>query len=80
MFAAPVSGLFETRLECHLVGHCRCKRGTPDLGTEFVGFQEEGQVVGKQYLADTGPLDILAVSKDGKLLLVIELKRARPLM
>jgi restriction system protein len=34
-------------------------------------------VVGQQYLTDTGPLDLLAISKDAKRLLVVELKRGR---
>ena len=34
---------------------------------------EEGETVGQQYQSDTGPIDILAVSKDKKELLVIEL-------
>ncbi|MCX6141776.1 MAG: endonuclease NucS, partial [Ignavibacteriales bacterium] len=39
--------------------------------------QEDGEIVGKQYQTDTGPLDILAVSKDKKSLLVVELKKGR---
>ena len=31
----------------------------------------------KQYPTDTGPIDILAISKDGKKLLIVELKRGR---
>jgi integrase len=34
-------------------------------------------VVGKQYQTDTGPMDILCISKDGKTLLVVELKKGR---
>lgn len=34
-------------------------------------------MVGKQYPSDTGPIDILAISKDKKELLVIELKKGR---
>jgi restriction system protein len=49
-----------------------------DLGKEYDIFQEEGEVVGQQYATDTGPLDILAVSKDKKTLLVVELKKGRP--
>ena len=33
--------------------------------------------MGQQYPSDTGPLDILAISKDKKTLLVIELKKGR---
>ena len=34
-------------------------------------------MVGQQYPSDTGPIDILAISKDKKTLLVVELKRGR---
>ena len=34
-------------------------------------------MVGQQYPTDTGPIDILAVSKDNKTLLVVELKKGR---
>ena len=33
--------------------------------------------MGQQYGTDAGPIDILAVSKDGQRLLVVELKRGR---
>ena len=33
--------------------------------------------MGQQYPTDTGPIDVLAVSKDRKRLLVVELKRGR---
>jgi restriction system protein len=33
--------------------------------------------VGQQYSTDTGPIDILAISKDKKSLLVVELKKGR---
>ena len=35
------------------------------------------KVSGQQYVTDTGPIDILAISKDKKELLVIELKKGR---
>jgi restriction system protein len=47
------------------------------LGREFDIYEEEGQPVGQQYLTDTGPMDILAISKDRSRLLVVELKRGR---
>jgi restriction system protein len=40
-------------------------------------FEEDGEPKGQQFPTDSGPIDILAVSKDGKRLLVIELKRCR---
>ena len=48
-----------------------------DLGKEFDIFKEDGEQVGQQYPTDTGPLDILAISKDKKRLLVVELKKGR---
>lgn len=48
-----------------------------ELGKEFDIFVEDGVRVGKQYRTDTGPLDILAISKDKKRLLVVELKKGR---
>ena len=40
-------------------------------------YQEDGALVGQQYPTDTGPIDILAISKNKKTMLVIELKRGR---
>lgn len=48
-----------------------------ELGRDYVIFEEDGELKGQQYLTDTGPLDILAVAKDGTHLLVVELKRGR---
>lgn len=48
-----------------------------ELGREFDIYEEDGELVGQQYATDTGPLDILAVSKDRTRLLVVELKKGR---
>lgn len=48
-----------------------------ELGKEYDIFEEEGEPVGQQYLTDTGPIDVLAISKNKKTLLVVELKRGR---
>ena len=48
-----------------------------ELGKKYKIFEEDGEIIGQQYQTDTGPIDILAVSKDGKELLVVELKKAR---
>ena len=48
-----------------------------DLGKNYDIFEDNGEMVGEQYLTDTGPIDILAVSKDKKTILVIELKRGQ---
>jgi restriction system protein len=47
------------------------------FGKGFDIFEEEGEKAGQQYPTDTGPIDILAVSKDKKELLVLELKKGR---
>ena len=48
-----------------------------ELGKEYDIYQEDGELVGQQYPTDTGPIDILAQSKDKKTLLVVELKKGR---
>lgn len=45
------------------------------LGEQFDIYTDDGEVVGQQYQTDTGPMDILAISKDKMTLLVVELKR-----
>ena len=47
-----------------------------ELGKDYDIYEEDG-VKAQQYQTDTGPLDILAVSKDKKRLLVVELKKGR---
>jgi restriction system protein len=47
------------------------------LGAKFDIYSEDGEVVGQQYQTDTGPIDVLAISKDKKILLVVELKKGR---
>jgi restriction system protein len=47
------------------------------LGQKYDIYTVDGEMVGQQYPSDTGPIDILAISKDGKELLVVELKRGR---
>lgn len=46
------------------------------LGQDYDVYEEEG-IKAQQYQTDTGPLDILAISKDKKRLLVVELKKGR---
>ena len=48
-----------------------------ELGKYYDIFEEDGVVIGQQYPSDTGPIDILAISKDKKTLLVVELKKGR---
>jgi len=47
------------------------------LGKDYDIFTDGDEVIGRQYPTDTGPMDILAISKDLKTLLVVELKRDR---
>lgn len=48
-----------------------------EFSKEYDIYEEDGEKVGQQYPTDTGPIDILAISKDKKTLLVIELKKGR---
>lgn len=48
-----------------------------ELGRVYDIFSDEEGPIGQQYQTDTGPIDILAISKDKKVLLVIELKKGR---
>ena len=48
-----------------------------EIGKKYDIFEEDGELVGQQYPSDTGPIDILAISKNKKTILVIELKRGR---
>ena len=47
------------------------------LGKQYDIFEDEGEKVGQQYPTDTGQIDILAVSKNKRALLVVELKKGR---
>jgi len=48
-----------------------------ELGRHYDIYEEDGEMVGPQYPSDTGPIDILAISKDKKEILVVELKKGR---
>jgi len=64
-------------LEKHLEDFLIANWPSTELSREFDIFEEQGELVGQQYPTDTGPIDILAISKDKKTLLVIELKKGR---
>ncbi len=64
-------------LEEHLEHFLIKNWGQTDLGKRYDIYTEDGEVVGQQYKVDTGAIDILAISKDKKELLVVELKRGR---
>ncbi len=63
----------EMHLEEFLVRNWR----QTELGKQYDIYEDEEGKIGQQYPTDTGPLDILAISKDKKTLLVVELKRGR---
>ena len=64
-------------LERHLEDFLVQNWAKTEFGKDFAVFEEDGEKVGRQYPTDTGPIDILAVRKDKKELLVVELKRGR---
>lgn len=47
------------------------------LGKKYDIFEEDGECIGQQYQIDTGKIDILAISKDKREFLVVELKKGR---
>ena len=68
----PLAFALEEHLEDFLVKNW----AHTELGKEYHIYEEDGER-GQQYPTDTGPLDILAISKDKKKLLVVELKKGR---
>jgi restriction system protein len=69
----PAAFAMEKHLEDFLVKNWN----QTEISKSFSIYEEDGEPVGQQYATDAGPIDILAVSKDSKRLLVIELKRGR---
>ena len=69
----PYAFAMEKHLEDFLVSNW----GHTALGREYELFKEDNEVIGRQYQTDTGPIDILAISKDERTLLVVELKKGR---
>jgi restriction system protein len=69
----PVAFAMEKHLEDFLVQNW----GQTALSATYEIYEVDGERVGQQYPTDTGPIDILAVSKDRTCLLVVELKRGR---
>ena len=64
-------------LEKHLEDFLVANWKSTELSMNYDIYEDEGEIVGQQYMTDTGPIDILAISKDRKELLVIELKKGR---
>lgn len=69
----PAIFALEKHLEDFLVQNWK----QTELGKYYDIYEEDGELVGQQYQSDTGPIDILAISKDKKELLVVELKKGR---
>ncbi len=64
-------------LEKHLEDFLVENWSQSELGKKYTIFEEDGELVGQQYPSDTGNIDILAISKDKKEILVVELKKGR---
>jgi restriction system protein len=64
-------------LEKHLEDFLVSNWDGTELGRKYNIYTVDGEMVGQQYPSDTGPIDILAISKDGSELLVVELKKGR---
>jgi restriction system protein len=47
------------------------------LAKDYDIYEENGEPIGQQYQTDAGVIDVLAISKDRKRLMVVELKRGR---
>lgn len=69
----PVAFAMEKHLEAFLVANW----SQTLLSKDFTIYEEDGEPVGQQYATDAGPIDVLAISRDKKRLLVVELKRGR---
>lgn len=72
-----IENVSEFALEKHLEDFLVKNWKHTELGKKYDIYEEEGILVGQQYPTDTGPIDILAISKNKKTVLVIELKRGR---
>ena len=69
----PTEFALEKHLEDFLVKNWK----STSLGKEYDIYELDGVSVGQQFPSDTGPLDILAISKDRNTFLVVELKKGR---
>jgi restriction system protein len=64
-------------LEKHLEDFLIANWASTELSMTYDIYEAEGELIGQQFPTDTGPIDILAISKDKQELLVIELKKGR---
>jgi restriction system protein len=69
----PLMFAMEKHLEDFLIDNWN----QTEIGKDFDILEGDDGPVGQQYPTDTGPIDILAISKDQKTLLIIELKKGR---
>ena len=69
----PTEFALEKHLEDFLVKNWK----NTSLGKQYDIYELDGVLVGQQFPSDTGPLDILAISKDRNTFLVVELKKGR---
>ena len=67
----------EFALEKHLEDFLVQNWASTELGQNYDIYEEDGELIGQQFPSDTGPIDILAISKDKKEFLVVELKKGR---
>lgn len=67
----------EFSLESHLEDFLIENWEKLDLGRDYKILEEDGDIVGQQYITPIGRMDILAKSKDDKHWLVIELKKGK---
>jgi restriction system protein len=70
---SPMAFALEKHLEDFLLSNWE----NTEFGRFLNIYEVDGEQVGRQFPTDTGNIDILAQSKDGKELVVIELKRGR---
>ncbi len=69
----PLSFALEEYLQSFLMTNWQ----QTELGRDYDIYTDDGELVGGQYPTDSGNMDVLAISKDKKTLLVVELKRGR---
>jgi len=72
-----VEDALEFAIEKHLEDFLVRNWNSTELGKKYDIYEVDGELVGQQFPSDTGDIDILAISKNRKELLVIELKKGR---
>jgi restriction system protein len=71
-----IENVMEFAMEKHLEEFLIKNWDSTELGKLYDIYEDEEEIA-QQFQTDTGPIDILAISKDKKTLAVIELKRGR---